>query len=217
MRKYDTILFDLDGTIVESKPGIVKCIHDALVRYDVPHTSAQLDKMIGPPFQVSMREILGLSDPVLIENLIAVYRVEYGAGGWKDCSVYAGVEQLLSRLNDDGFCVCMATSKPLKFSEMMMEGLGLSKYFTFIGGTVSDSTPETKSDVINNVLSTLKITDKSRVLMVGDRLYDVVGAHTSGVKAAGILWGYGSREEFADCNADYVIETPDALYNFLTE
>lgn len=208
MKKYDYILFDLDGTLTDSKPGIVTCIKYALDQKGIPYTNTILDKMVGPPFRVSMHDFLGLEMP-MIEELIGLYRGKYQDGGWADCKIYDGVESMLCALQNAGKHLAVATSKPIKFTNLMMDGLNLRHYFDFVGGASSDASREAKSDVIELALNGLGVEDKSRVLMVGDRLYDIVGAKTVGIDVAGILYGYGSREEFEEYKADYILKTPD--------
>ncbi len=215
MRRYKTILFDLDGTIVDSKPGILKCIRRALDLYNIAYKEKDLHKMVGPPFRVSMRQFLGIGDGELVEKLIYEYRYEYEKTGWRECSVYDGVEEMFKRLIGEGFILAVATSKPIKFSKIMLDDLGLSGYFKFIGGASSDGARDTKSDVINLVLNALEVEDKSSVVMVGDRLYDIEGAKQSGVDSIGALWGYGDREEFERYGATYILDTPKSVGDFL--
>lgn len=207
MKKYDYILFDLDGTLTDSKPGIVKCIRYALDQKGIPYTDAVLDKMVGPPFRVSMHDFLGLEMPE-IEELIGLYRGQYQDGGWEDCKIYDGVEDMLSALQKAGKHLAVATSKPIKFTNLMIDGLNLRHYFYFVGGASSDSSRELKCDVIELSLNGLNVVDKSRALMVGDRLYDIVGAKTVGIDVAGVLYGYGNRDEFEEYGADYILDTP---------
>ncbi len=214
MKKYDYILFDLDGTITDSKPGIITCIKHALDSKNIPYTNEVLDKMIGPPFRVSMHDFLGL-EMDMIEQLIDLYRGKYADGGWADCKVYDGVEDMLNRLKKGGKILGLATSKPLKFTNIMMDGLNLRKYFDFVGGASSDSSKELKCDIIQMNIDELNITDKSKVLMVGDRLYDIEGAKICGVDVAAVLYGYGSREEFEEYNADYIVSTPSELADLI--
>lgn len=215
-KKYNTILFDLDGTLIDSKEGIVDCIGHALNTKNVEYTNDIIDKMIGPPFRVSMKEFLGL-DGDTVEELISLYRGKYEISGWKQCRVYDGVVELLKKLKNDGFTLATATSKPLKYTNYIIDGQDLRKYFDYIGGATGDNKGEAKSDVINSVFKNLDIKDKSKVLMIGDRLYDIEGAKVCGIDSAGILWGYGSREELEEYNADYIFETPNDVYEFLTK
>lgn len=210
MKNYDYILFDLDGTITDSKPGIVTCIRYALDSKGISCPDSILDKMVGPPFRVSMREFLGLDMP-MIEQLITLYRGVYETDGWKMCEIYSGILEMFEKLKAAGKHLAVATSKPMKFTNLMIDGLGIRKYFDFVGGASSDASKETKADVVQLVLDSLNITDRSKVLMVGDRLYDIEGAHACGVDAAGILWGYGDEEELCSFNAEYIVDTPESL------
>ncbi len=207
MKNYDYILFDLDGTLTDSKPGIINCIRYALDKHGIAYTDAILDKMVGPPFRVSMKEFLGLDMPT-IEELIVDYRGQYGAGGWRAISVYDGVFDMLKALKDAGKKLAVATSKPIKFTDIIVEELGLKQYFDYVAGASADASKESKADVINSALANLGVTDKTRVLMVGDRLYDIVGAQESGVDVCAVLWGYGDQEEFEKYKADYIMRTP---------
>lgn len=215
MGGYDTVFFDLDGTITDSKPGILKCIRHALDAKGVPYTEEQLDQMVGPPFRVSMRDILGVTDTVIIEDMIRLYRGEYEVSGWRDCTVYPGMRELFARLKEGGIRLAVATSKPLRFTVMMLDGLELSRYFDFIGGAESDSSRDSKIAVIRYVMENLGMRSPEGALMVGDRLYDMDGAKEAGMHSAGVLWGYGGREELIAHGADYLFSSPEKLGDFL--
>ena len=208
MKYYDYILFDLDGTLTDSKPGIIDCIAHALEKQNVPYTNQILDKMVGPPFRVSMHDFLGLEMPE-IEKLIGIYRGVYEEYGYKNCKVFEGVEQMLSALKNAGKVLGVATSKPIKFTQMIMRDFDLGKYFDYVAGASSDASKEAKSDVIQGALENLGVKDKSKVLMVGDRLYDIEGAHMQGIDCAAVLYGYGSKEEFEEYKAEYILAAPD--------
>lgn len=208
MKYYDYMLFDLDGTLTDSKPGIIECIAYALEKENVPYTNQILDKMVGPPFRVSMHDFLGLEMPE-IEKLIGIYRGVYEEYGYKNCKVFEGVEQMLSALKNAGKVLGVATSKPIKFTQMIMRDFDLGKYFDYVAGASSDASKEAKSDVIQGALENLGVKDKSKVLMVGDRLYDIEGAHMQGIDCAAVLYGYGSKEEFEEYKAEYILAAPD--------
>ena len=216
-KKYKTILFDLDGTLIDSKPGILTAIRKTLNEFQIPYTEEVINQMVGPPFRISMKELLGIEDMSLIERLIFVYRTHYKGGDWKGCSIYDGVEDMLTDLKDADYTLGLATSKPLQYTTIIMESLGLDKYFDYVGGATGDATAEMKTDVINMVLSKLNVTDLDSVLMIGDRLYDVEGAKQSGVDSMGILWGYGDRVEHENCGADFILSTPSEVVNFLVK
>lgn len=214
MKEYDYILFDLDGTLTDSKPGIVECIAYALEKENIPYTQSILDKMVGPPFRVSMKEYFGLDMP-MIEKLIEIYRGVYEVSGYKNCKVFDGVREMLQTLKDAGKTLAVATSKPIKFTNLIMRDFDLGKYFDFVGGASSDASKEAKRDVVRMVLDNLKVEAKSKVLMVGDRLYDIEGAHLEGIDCAAVLYGYGNREEFERYNAEYILETPKDVVNLV--
>lgn len=213
--KYKTILFDLDGTLIDSKPGILTSIRKTLDAFNIPYTEEIIDGMVGPPFRVSMKEMLGIEDMGVIEQLITFYRTHYKAGDWRDCKIYGGVVEMLTALREKGYTLGLATSKPLQYTTIIMEELGLDKYFHYVGGATGDATSELKTDVINNVLMKLGVKDLDSVLMIGDRLYDIEGAKSSGVDSMGILWGYGDRAEHENCGADFILSTPSEVVEFL--
>lgn len=210
MKNYDYILFDLDGTLTDSKRGIVECIRYALEKEGIPYTEAVLDKMIGPPFRISMHDFLGLEMP-MIETLIGHYRGEYEKYGYLHCSVYEGVREMLQTLKDQGKKLGLATSKPIKFTSMIMRAFDLEKYFDYVGGASSDSSKELKCDVINSTLEHLGVTDRSMVLMVGDRMYDIDGAHICNVDVCAVKYGYGDEKEFLEHKATYIVDSPKAV------
>lgn len=214
MVDYEYILFDLDGTLIDSKPGIVECIRYALDHESVSYTNEILDKMIGPPFRVSMHDFLG-QDEKSIEKLISLYRGEYEKYGWKHCEVFCGVKEMLHELKAAGKRLAVATSKPIKFTNMIVKGFDLEKYFDVVGGASSDASKEAKCDVINDVLSRLCVTDKSKVLMVGDRMYDIDGAHICGIDVCAVLYGYGDREEFEKHDAEYIVKNPSDVVSLV--
>ncbi len=212
---YKTLLFDLDGTLIDSKPGIQTAMRKALDTESVPYTQEILDQIVGPPFRISMRDFFKIHDEDLVEKLVSIYRGNYQAGDWRDCSIYPGVVDMLVELKRAGYVLGLATSKPLKYTSTIMNELDLSKHFDFVGGSKGDSINELKTDVINMVLDRLNVTDLDSVLMIGDRLYDIVGAKSSRVDSVGVLWGYGDREELESHGADYILSTPDEIVKFL--
>ena len=130
----------------------------------------------------------------LIEKATDLYRMSYAVKGSHECAVFPGVPQMLQTLKDAGFLLCTATSKPTKVVTPILEEQGLAPYFDFIGGASMDESRDTKTEVVRYVLSQPALQGK-RVLMVGDRNDDMRGAADCGLDAAGVLYGYGSREE----------------------
>ena len=205
--RYKVALFDLDGCITASAPGIIRCIKETLDESGVKYNPEDLNKMIGPPFRESMRLYCGLESEET-EQFIIGYRARYNEYGWKMFDVYEGIPELLKTLHENGVIVALATSKPERFAKMMIEKANLTQYFDFIGGALSDKSRDKKKDVILYVLDELKIKDKSQVIMIGDRCYDIEGARECGLDTIAVLWGYGNIDEFKEHKAKYICEKP---------
>ncbi len=192
MLKYDAILFDVDGTLIDSAPGILNTLEEVFAAMGVDPRGVTLRRSLGPPLRKSFGE--HFSDPAQIEEATERYRTSYAAKGSHECAAYPGAIEMLRRLKAAGLLLCTATSKPTKVVTPILEEKGLAPLFDFIGGASMDESRDTKTDVVRYVLSQPMLQGK-RVLMVGDRNDDMRGAADCGLDAAGALYGYGSREE----------------------
>jgi phosphoglycolate phosphatase len=215
MRKFDYALFDLDGTLVDSSEGIIRCIRHALevinVR-DVPEE--KMRSFIGPPFRSTLRSFPQV-DAQTMEAMLKVYRSHYDSSGWKELKVYDGIFDLLKTLKDAGMTLAVATSKPARFTNKVIEHFGFSPYFSYVGAAEEDGVRDRKSEVIEHVLKTLNIEDRSRVVMIGDTRYDVNGARESGVACAAVLWGFGKEEDLVAAGAKNLFKTIKELESYL--
>ena len=191
---YDAILFDVDGTLIDSAPGILHTLAEVFQSMGVDVTGLDLRRYLGPPLRKSFGE--HFTDPAKIEEATRRYRTSYAVRGSHDCAAYPGAAQMLQRLKEAGLVLCTATSKPTQVVTPILEKQGLAPYFDFIGGASMDESRDTKTEVVRYVLSQPVLQGK-RVLMVGDRNDDMRGAADCGLDAAGALYGYGSREELA--------------------
>ena len=192
MQHYDVILFDVDGTLIDSAPGILNTLEEVFTKMGVDVTHVNLRRYLGPPLRKSFGE--HFSDPAKIEEATKRYRVSYAAKGCHEGGVYPGVAEMLGRLKAAGLTLCTATCKPTDVVRPILEEQGLAPYFSFVGGASMDESRDNKTDVIRHVLAQPVMQGK-RVLMVGDRNDDMRGAADCGLDAAGALYGYGSREE----------------------
>ncbi len=196
-RKY--ILFDLDGTLTDPMMGITKSVRYALNYYGINVDSLNdLLPFIGPPLRDSFKEFYGFDDEGIFDN-----------------KVYEGIPECLQKLKDAGKILLVATSKPEKFAKQIIEYFDLDKYFDFIGGSEFNGR-EKKADVIKYVLKANHI-DASKAIMVGDRRYDIIGAHENDLPCVGVLYGYGSLEELKGNRADYLADTIIELTSLLLE
>ena len=213
--KYKYILFDLDGTITESGPGIMNSVEYALnkLNREVGERDT-LQKFIGPPLTESMEKYYGMSEE---EALLGVkyYREYYHDKGIYENRVYDGLEEVLKKINEAGKQAIVATSKPEKYAKIIMDHFHLTQYFACLAGMEMDGGRGTKAQVITYALEKNDITDKSKVLMIGDREHDVIGAHENGLDCLGILYGFGSRKEFEEAGADYIRENVEDILQFV--
>ena len=204
---YKYALFDLDGTLLASAPGIMRCIKETLDNNKVRYNPDDLPKMIGPPFRVSMTKYCGMTIEEA-EKFIVEYRQRYNDYGWKMSEIYDGIPELLQKLKSHDIKLATATSKPEIFTKKMLDFHNLTCYFDFIGSAVNDKSRETKQDVVNWTISNLGVEKKEEAIMIGDRLYDIEGARDCGLDTIAVLWGYGSEKEFREYNARYICRFP---------
>jgi HAD hydrolase, family IA, variant 1 len=207
--KQKHILFDLDGTIVRSDPGITRGVQKSLEHFGIYEEPENLKKFVGPPLVESYTKLYGLS-LLQYEKALEIFHEYYRSTGIFECELYEGIEEMLKVLSKD-YRLYIATSKPEKEARRVIEHFGLDKYFTFVGGSDGDFNTKrsTKAAVIEYVLKSNNIEDKTAAIMVGDKVHDIVGANTVGLKSIGILYGYGSMEEFDKAN--YIVRNVDDL------
>lgn len=213
MKKFDTLLFDLDGTLTDSTEGILKCLAYALERmgYEVPEDT---NKFLGPPLRQSLTEFLGMSMEQA-DEAVRIFRERYSVVGLFENRVYEGIPEMLERLKSGGKRLMVATSKAEIYAVRIFEKFGLAQYFEIVGGAELDGSRDYKDEVIEYVLAKAGITDRSTVLMIGDRRQDVLGAHKTNIECMGILWGFGSMEELTQAGADYIARTPQEAADML--
>ncbi len=211
-----TILFDLDGTLTDPKVGITSAFAYALRKFGIEADPDSLTAVIGPPLKDSFMDLYGFSEEQAVEA-IREYRVYFSDRGWAENVPYPGISELLARLQSEGRQLIVATSKPEEFTRRIMEHFDLARYFARIcAAPMDESDGGRKENVIAAALS-LPDTDAAQAVMVGDRCYDILGAHKNGIPAVGVLYGYGSREELAAAGADYITESVRSLDALLHE
>lgn len=213
MKNYSTLLFDLDGTLTDSTEGILKCLVHSIKQmgFEVPEDT---NIFLGPPIRQSFAEFCGMNAEQ-VDEAVRIFRERYSTTGLFENRVYDGIPGMLERLESGGKRLMVATSKPQVYAVRIFERFGLSQYFEIVGGAELDGTRDYKHEVIEYVLAQAGITDRSSVLMIGDRRQDVLGAHKTGIECMGILWGYGSVEELNEAGADYIAETPGKAADML--
>lgn len=211
-----TVLFDLDGTLIDSSPGIRRCVDESLAHHGYPAiTDEQFSSFIGPPLTTGFG-FVG-SDETLIESLITVYREHYGAGGMYEYSVYDGIPELLTRLNDAGFRLAVATSKRTGFARPVVDHAGIGSQFEIVVGSERDGAGAKKPVVMRSVFEQFGIDDPTTVVMIGDREHDGYGAVALGTHFIGVLWGFGSHDELQAAGARELVAHPSEIEGLLTK
>lgn len=210
-----TILFDLDGTLTDSGEGIMNSVEYALKKYGITvEDREQLRAFVGPPLAAQFSKFCGFSEEEG-HRAVDVYREYYQEKGIFENRVYDGILEVLEELKNRGYQICMATSKPEKYAKLIAEHFDFTKYFDVIAGSLMDGGRVNKNEVIEYVLEQCGVTDREKVLMVGDRCYDIIGAKKAGTYSMGVLFGYGSREELEEAGADLIAETPADIARLL--
>lgn len=213
----DYILIDLDGTITNPKEGITKSVQYALRAMNINVEDLDsLTKHIGPPLREGFMEYYGF-DKDQAEAAVSKYREYFGEKGIHENELYDGIEQLLTRLKQAGKYLIVATSKVEELAVKVLENFHLEHYFDDICGATYDGSRASKKDVILYALEKNSITDLDRVVMVGDRKYDILGAKEVGIASIGVLYGFGSKEELVEAGADRIAATVDEVYDVIMD
>ena len=208
---FDVAIFDLDGTLTESEPGIVKSVKyslDSMGRTD--YDAALLRSFIGPPLYESYTQTMGMDEAAAREG-VRLFRAYFERHGWMDNAVYTGVPQMLRSLKKHGVYLAVASAKPEKFCRKILNHFGLLGFFDQVIAARPEDEHSRKPEQIRRALPERY----ARACMVGDRKFDVEGARANGIEAVGVLYGYGGREELESSGADTVVETVDQLTDYL--
>lgn len=211
---FTHLFWDLDGTLTESGPGIINCVRYALESLGIKEPNDEnIKRFIGPPLVYSFKTFYGFDDEKT-KLAIKKYRERYAQSGILENSVYEGVAQTLEALKTKGKKLYIATSKPEIYMFKIIKNFDLEKYFDFACGSDLQETRNDKTKVINHLLQHENldaIRDEGKILMIGDRKHDIIGARENGIKTCAVLWGYGSKQEFEQNGADYIIASPSEL------
>lgn len=213
---FEYYFFDLDGTLTDPALGITNSFIYALNYFGIEIPSYEkLCSFIGPPLPLTFKNEFSFDDE---KTALAVkkYREYFSTKGLFENSVYEGIENILRKLYQNGKKIILATSKPEVFAIKILEHFDLAKYFEHICGCNLDESRSEKAEVIAYAIDLAKIKDKSKILMIGDRQHDVIGARKNGIKSCGILFGYGSKKELEESGADFILQSVQELEDFLT-
>ena len=207
------VLFDLDGTLTNPKEGFVNCIRFALTKLGIEiEADTSLESYIGPPLRSTFRKLCG--NETTAEHAITLYRERYSSTGLFENYLYEGIAECLHRLAPTVESIHVVTSKSTSFSERIVEHFNLDQYINVVYGSNMDGSLSDKTELLAFVLESENIPPQNAV-MIGDRRFDMIGANNHGIRALGVLWGFGSAEELQTAGADELCAHPDEIHQRL--
>lgn len=215
-KPFDFVLFDLDGTLTDSGPGILNCLEYALEDQGIEYPEREVMRsFLGPPLAVTFREHFGMNDFQITQALVK-YRERYHDVGLFENSVYDGIPELLAQLHTAEIPMATATSKPEYSATRILEHFELDQYFEFIGAAALDGSRDSKTLVIEHTLASIRAHPSTHsMIMIGDRFHDVHGAKDHGIDTIGVLWGYGDESELREAGAQHIAANPQQLASIL--
>ena len=206
-----SVLLDLDGTLIDSHPGILaSCVAALRALGHEPDETFDIRRAIGPPLEDVMQILLQPYGDDRVDEAVAAYRQHYGESGLLGSVPYPGIGESLEEMKRTGLRIYLATSKRAMFASRILDHLKFAAYFDGIHGSVPGGKLDHKPELLAHILSKHDLSP-SRSLMVGDRRYDISGAHAVGMRGLGVLWGYGTRDELETAGADQLVESPADL------
>jgi phosphoglycolate phosphatase len=214
VKRRRTVVFDLDGTLTDSKPGILGCLTKALEAHRIAWTGP-LDWFIGPPADQSLRRLMPDADEHSRTALLRDYRLCYDATGWAENSVYPRVYEVLQSLQASGWQLFVCTSKRDDFTAKILEKFDLSRYFLAVYADTAGSVQHSKTALLRRLLEEQSL-DPATTCMVGDRNFDIEAARENGVTSIAVTYGYGTPEELALARPDHTCHAVEDLRPLLT-
>lgn len=210
------ILIDLDGTLTDPKVGITTSARYGLEKVGHPISDEiNIDWIIGPPLKASLAKLLSVeTDHILAEQALMAYRERFAVKGLYENHVFEGVAETLAELKRRGYCLFVATAKPTVYAKQILEHFDLAQYFTEIYGSELNGDRTNKGELIQYILEQQHLKAEG-CIMVGDREYDILGAHRNGIKSIAVTYGYGSADELQRAQPEYKIENFDDLLDYL--
>lgn len=211
MNKF--VLFDLDGTIMNSGPGIKKCAMQTLEKLNIPHKSyEEMDYFIGPPFRDCFR--LSNVEEERVEEACQIYRELYINGGIYDQEIYPGIIELLNKLIVDNYKLMICTSKGELLALEVVNHFQLKKYFYEIHGGSMDASRAKKYEIIEDCMKKYK---NDEFVMVGDTYLDIQGAKINHIKSIAVTYGYGDKNKLIEANPDIIVDEVEAIYQAIKQ
>lgn len=215
--KFTHLFFDLDGTLIDSKPGIFNSLQCTLEEIGIPCSDwpGDFNPFIGPPLRISFKTLFGFDDE-MAEKATNIYRKYYSTEGINEFEIFPGIAEALTALHKSGFSISLVTSKAEVYASAIIKKTGFSSLFQTLSGCELNGDRSDKAELIIYTLKKLGIDPSPEILMIGDRNHDLIGARTAGISSAAVLYGYGSKEELATESPLLFINSPDDLLSKIT-
>lgn len=208
-------LFDLDGTLTDSQEGIINAFKYTIKKMNLEkRDDNSLKKYIGPPLNETFKGDFNLDDEK-VNKAIDYFREYYREQGKYENIPYVGIRELLKQISKNN-TLAVATSKVEDQAIAIIKHFDLD-YFDLISGSSEDSSRTSKEEIMKYTLNELKVEDKSKVFMIGDRYTDINASHKIGANSIGVLWGFGSREELENCKANYIVKNVEELGSLIED
>ena len=213
--RFDSAIFDLDGTIMDSGEGIVRCVGYALEKMGVKDYDERTNyRFIGPPLVDSFMEYYSMTEAEAL-RAVEFYRERYSVTGIYEARMYDGVRELLLRLKEQGVKLYIGSSKPEKYVKMILEKQGILDLFDYVAGATFDESRNNKEQVLTYLFEQVEI-DKKSAVMIGDRYHDIDGAHYVKIPCIAVLYGFGNEAEFKKHGAEYIAADTDEILKIIT-
>jgi phosphoglycolate phosphatase len=206
------LLFDLDGTLTDSKPGILGCLRKVINARNLGDCGI-LDRFVGPPVEEWCKELLPQGSEEDRAKMARDYRACYNLEGWSNNSVFPGIREMLAKLKHQGFPLYVCTSKFRPFAVRIVDHFELTPFFNTVYGDRPEFESHSKVDLLAGILSELRLGHDS-AWMIGDRIYDIDAAHANHLRCVAAAWGYGAQDEWDQ--ADAVAATPADVFAFFS-
>ena len=209
MLRYETLIFDLDGTISDPFTGISRSINYALESLNyAPVDPQRIRTLIGPPLTQIFEHFLGALPDRDMQDLVDKYRERYATIGYAENAIYEGIPGIIGQLADTGYRMGICTSKRVDYAQRIVDMFGLGQHFSFVdgGGDGIEKRQQIESMIALGMSA-------NTAIMIGDRAVDVLAGKSNDLASAGVLWGFGERPELEEAAPDHLLESPADLLN----
>ncbi len=215
-KKYQIIIFDLDGTITDSKTGIVKSLSYSFEKMGImKYSEKSLCEFIGLTLEDIYKQVLQTNDKMKINHAIELYRERFEKIGIYENKLYNGMDKLIEKLYNNGKIIAIASIKPAIYSTKILEYFKILNFFKFIVGASPDGRHDNKTNLIRIIRDYINNKNKFEFIMIGDRKGDIKGAMNNGIDSIGVTYGYGKEDEFCDVKPTCLVNSIDDLEDIL--